>query len=521
MRAAEWLRSRDLPAARLQWESARDIADRLPDDDATIAMRIAPRTMLTSTAFLVGDDAEAEELYRELRELTVPAGDVLSLAIGTAGRIWSLTVNDTRVAEAAALTTELETMVEGLECDAAAMSIILNAVAFGRFANCEFDAALRVADAIRALGPDTPVEEIVSADALAGFVEICLGDVERGRRRLQEATDRARGLASVRYAYILIYWVSAATLGLYQTDDLAEEMPAALRRAESYGDLAGITVVQWAYGAALLRARNGSRDKAIGLLRRASVSVQRTSALTLALSFIQTDLAMDTARSGRRDEAIDELRYLVARHLDRGSRVFVGWPAEALVELLVQRRAPNDLAEVRRIVDNWQSRRPDIPALDLWWLRSRALLARGRGRLGPICASGQDNTSRSVSGSTRGGDSARRTRWWGSDDGDDPGVHVAGSRSPAADECAAVRAEQPWPLDSRANAARMASASRRHWVSLRPRSIHASRRSNSRTGWPPIPSRRCRSVWRRSAGGPSTRSLIWAVRWRPWGRTRF
>ena len=47
MRAAEWLRPRDLPAGRAQWECARTIADRLPSDhDDVLAMRLAPRTML-------------------------------------------------------------------------------------------------------------------------------------------------------------------------------------------------------------------------------------------------------------------------------------------------------------------------------------------------------------------------------------------------------------------------------------------------------------------------------------------
>src|SRR6185369_1985539 len=46
MRAADWLRSRDLAAARAQWEHARLIADRLADDEGdVVAMRIAPRTM--------------------------------------------------------------------------------------------------------------------------------------------------------------------------------------------------------------------------------------------------------------------------------------------------------------------------------------------------------------------------------------------------------------------------------------------------------------------------------------------
>ncbi len=36
-------------------------------------------------------------------------------------------------------------------------------------------------------------------------------------------------------------------------------------------------------------------------------------------------------------------------------------------------------AEAHRIVDQWQARRPGIPALDLWWLKSRALLAKAEG----------------------------------------------------------------------------------------------------------------------------------------------
>ncbi len=50
MRAAAWSTNRDLAAARLSWERARRIADRLPDDDPDkLAMRIAPRTMLCAT----------------------------------------------------------------------------------------------------------------------------------------------------------------------------------------------------------------------------------------------------------------------------------------------------------------------------------------------------------------------------------------------------------------------------------------------------------------------------------------
>src|SRR4051794_9589719 len=80
---------------------ARRMADRLRDDlDDVIAMRVAPRTMLMSTTFFVGDDVDTDERYREFRDLTMQTGDLTSFAIGTAGRIWSCAVNDNRVPEA-------------------------------------------------------------------------------------------------------------------------------------------------------------------------------------------------------------------------------------------------------------------------------------------------------------------------------------------------------------------------------------------------------------------------------------
>ncbi|MFZ1176941.1 MAG: adenylate/guanylate cyclase domain-containing protein, partial [Mycobacterium sp.] len=115
LRAAEWLRPRDLPAARAAWESARRIADGLADDcDGVIAMRITPRAMLISTALYVGDAVGADELYQELRDLTIRSGDLTPLALATAGRIWSFSVNDIRVPEAATLASELEDMVRGI-----------------------------------------------------------------------------------------------------------------------------------------------------------------------------------------------------------------------------------------------------------------------------------------------------------------------------------------------------------------------------------------------------------------------
>ena len=377
LRAAEWLRPRDLPAARAQWEDARRIADELPDDhDDVISLRIAPRTMLISTTLYAGSGADIDERYREFRDLTTQTGDLTSLAIATAGLIFALAVNDNRVTEAAALASELEDVVSHIDCDAETRSIILNAVAFVRFANCEFDAALKVIDAIHALSTDVPADELTSANALLGVIETCAGRYEQGRRRLREELERAHALQYVRYTSILMYFVVTTALGVDQADETLDHVREALRRAESFGAISGIIIAQLACGKVLLRGEDAALNEAIDVLHKAHANIQKHQSLTIALPVVGADLAIDAARHGRIDEAIDELRSTFALHMAGGSRVFVGCAGEALVGLLIERGSNNDLTEAHRIVDQWQDSRPGIPALDLWWLKSRALLAK-------------------------------------------------------------------------------------------------------------------------------------------------
>jgi adenylate cyclase len=183
-------------------------------------------------------------------------------------------------------------------------------------------------------------------------------------------------LPPVSYAIILSFGGLMAAMGMYQPDDLVDEMREALRRAESFGDICGIIDAQFAYGTVLLRAHNASRDEAIDLLQRARTSIEKHKVQTNVMTVIGADLAIDAARKGRRDEAIDDLRTLFALHLDSGIRVELGCTAEALVRLLIERGDSDDFAEAHRIVDEWRVRRPGIPAADLWWLKSRALLAK-------------------------------------------------------------------------------------------------------------------------------------------------
>jgi adenylate cyclase len=158
-----------------------------------------------------------------------------------------------------------------------------------------------------------------------------------------------------------------------------DEMREALRRAESFGDMSGIIPAQFACGTALLRAGTASHDEATEVLETARAGIQKHRIVTYILPIIVADLAVDAVRNGRRDQAVDELRALFALHISRGHQIVVGSAGEALVTLLIDRRATDDLAEAHRIIDEWEARRPGIPALDLWWLKSRALLAKAEG----------------------------------------------------------------------------------------------------------------------------------------------
>ena len=379
MRAAEWLRGRDLPAARAQWLSARRLADRLPDDlDDVIAKRIAPRTMLISTVLYVGGNVDSDGSYRELLNLTMQTGDLRSLAIAMAGRIQSFAINDLRVPEAVSLAPELEQIIHRADCDAATASISLNAVATACFVGCQFDSALRVVDAILAQPADVPVAELAPANAIRGVIQMCCGDAESGRRHLRQATEYGREL-TVLNAQLGFFWCTAVALGLYQPDDQLDQLRDALRRAESFGDVGAVSVAQWAYGTALLRTSKASCEEAIRVLESARAALQKHKVFGIALATIDADLATDAARRGQLDKAIDDLRDSFSTHIGGGFRALVGCTGEAFVELLIDRGRADDLIEAHQIVDDPRARQAGIPAMNLWWLTSRALLAKAEG----------------------------------------------------------------------------------------------------------------------------------------------
>ena len=123
MRAGAWAQSRDIRSARISWERARTVADRLPTDDpGRASMRIAPRTLLCMNTVRVAGTI-ADTGFDELRDLCSAAGDTMSLAIGMAGLMAALVFHN-RYREAARVASECSRLLESIADPALTVAIL-------------------------------------------------------------------------------------------------------------------------------------------------------------------------------------------------------------------------------------------------------------------------------------------------------------------------------------------------------------------------------------------------------------
>ena len=145
MRAADWLQTRSIYAARLSWQHAREVSDRLPEGTNTLAMRTAPRTMLARTAYQCDAD-DAEHIYAELLSLTEQSGDLVSRAIGMAGQMILVSQSRSRLPDAAAMSHELVAILDRMDGSETIKYLIYQAVVWTQFLVGSLDEALRNAE---------------------------------------------------------------------------------------------------------------------------------------------------------------------------------------------------------------------------------------------------------------------------------------------------------------------------------------------------------------------------------------
>ncbi len=268
MRSGEWLRDRDTKGARGSWERARAIADRLPADvEDVIGKRIAPRAQLTFKPWLVGETADDEQRFDELRQLTTQSGDLLSLAMGMAGRVTSLVIIHGRPRDAAALADELVELIDRIDDAAPERAEMLIAVAFSRYESGAVDEALHAVGRLLDMVPAPAATDLAPATCLAGALKVIAGRSAEGRHDLEVGLRLAREEDPVTYAIALGYQSDLMMSGFEVADEaLVNETGEALRLAESFGDAYALSLARFAHGSAILQSGDPRREMGIELL---------------------------------------------------------------------------------------------------------------------------------------------------------------------------------------------------------------------------------------------------------------
>ncbi|MFG1933881.1 ATP-binding protein [Mycobacterium sp. NPDC048908] len=389
MRAGAWSTNRDLDAARLSWERARQIADTLPADDPDqLSMRIAPRTMLCATDWQGRAMQQTQGRFAELRQLCNAAGDKVSLAIGMSGQATELLYAG-RTREASRVASEQMVLLESIGEPTLTMGLtwiaLCNWLCVG-----ESGEVLRWSQTVIDLAAGDPAKgagfgiESPLAVALAwrGTARWWLGR-PGWRQDLDDAVAMARNSNHPATLAGVVAWtyVFAMQYGVLRADDSSvRASEEAMQSAEGSSNDVTVSMSAYGLGVALL-SRDAAADRHRGLELMTQV---RDIWLRKRVLFLipVTDLwaAQERARRGERDAAIPVMRQAVDE-LHQAGQLFYGvWGAAILVQTLLERGAEGDLAEAQEAID-WLANLPAdgsaIPEITL--LRLRALLAQARG----------------------------------------------------------------------------------------------------------------------------------------------
>jgi adenylate cyclase len=389
MRAGSWLMGMDVVAARLSWERACRVADKLPSGHPDrIALRIHPRTMLCATAWRVGSSAD-ETGFDELRELCTTSGNRVSLAASLYGAMLSLTMAN-RHHYAARLASEQIALFDSAD-DPMSMFGVLSAAMFAKLHAGEVTEALRVTQVVIDLVADDGSKGSIPGWGLGSPLAVALLYRAHARAALGDRSWRAdlkraiaiqRDLGEGALVMVIMYGYSlCVTNGLLLPDTAAlAETADMLRNAEKSGDDVALALARVARGLLLTPAAPAGRGAGLELMAKGrEAQLLQRNLLSVAMVDIRT--ALLKADTGDHDDAIAIARATVKELTNSGEMVIRGAASAALVAALVKRGNDTDVHEAEAVVDRLAAvpTEPGFVFNDVWLLRMRALLARAHG----------------------------------------------------------------------------------------------------------------------------------------------
>lgn len=387
MRAGAWSAFRDIRAARTNWQRARQVADRLPTDVPDRAsLQIAPRNLLCGTLWRTGGSV-ADTGFDELRDLCTAADDKVSLAIGMTGFIMALTFHN-RFREAAQVASEQSALLESIGDPTLTVALLFAAI----YAKCEAGEmieALRLSDRLIELADGDPTKgnlifgsPLSTAIAMRGHVKMCLG-IPGWLDDAATSIAMAVPLDPTSYVFALLWkYVASIPLGALPPDETAmRETAEALRIAESSSDDFVLGMGRLSRGLVLVSRDGPQREAGLDLFTQARDMAMAERFSLSALTIVTPEFAMEKARTGDLDGAIDMVRAVVDGAYESGDMIWRGRATHVLVELLVRRGAVGDHQEAQAAIDRLAAvpTDPGFVLHELPLLRSRALLALAHG----------------------------------------------------------------------------------------------------------------------------------------------
>jgi adenylate cyclase len=392
MRAGAWSTNRDITAARISWQRARQVADRLPADDPDSAsMGIAPRTLLCGSTWRVGGSV-ADTGFDALRELTTAAGDHVSLAIAMAGLLMTQTLHH-QYRESSRLASEQAELLESIGDPTMTVGLLYGAN-FAKLEAGEAVEAMQLAQRVIDLAAGDPCKgnllvgsPLALALGIRGLARCSLGhpgwsdDVHHAVRTAR-AVDPTSEVMVTTYTYSF-----AITNGAILPDAAAmRDTAAALQTAEQSGDDVTLVLAQIARGIILIHRKDPERGIGSDMLAEVREPALRQRNL-IAVKLIDIHIAEQKAQTGEIDGAIEMSRGIVDDVFDTGETIW-NWPATTvLVESLLRRGADADLQEAHAAVDRLEAVPTDHRSVlhEIWLQRLRALLARAHGDEAVYC----------------------------------------------------------------------------------------------------------------------------------------
>jgi class 3 adenylate cyclase len=387
MRAGTWLNNRDVSAARVSWERARQVADSLPDDDPDRpAMRIAPRTMLCAAGWRVRSVHDSDDRFEELRELCALAGDKTSLALGILGPM-SAKMQRGEMREASQLASEQMALLESID-----------------------DPSLAVIAAFGVMGVKSSVGELADVLRWAQItIEWADGDPTKGALMVGSPLAMAlvlRGVgrwwfgrpgwrADLDDAYLIAETSEPLTLavvsswkfglgimeGVLAANDTAiDTLETALRTVEASGNDYAVEMVRFVLGTVLLqRTTEPDRHRGLELITPICEMWTQGQYMLSELPVLNAYVGREAARGGDRN-GVTLIRQATDAVFARGQLPYCGPLTNFLVEALLASGADGDAAEAQDAIARLEATPAEGSVIrEIWLLRLRALLAQAHG----------------------------------------------------------------------------------------------------------------------------------------------